>query len=95
MIVLNEVDGQSFTRLRVGERILHDVEISSWQAVPFEAILESPSLDLGISLSPGSGRDIWPCRVYCGREVSLGLDWAGFAVMSKETVVDYQVLFHA
>ena len=94
LIVLNEVDGQSFTRLRVGERILHDVEIPSWQAVPFGAVLESPSLDLGISLSPGRDRDIWPCRVHCGREVSLGLDWAGFAVMSKESVVDYQVHFH-
>ena len=91
LIVLNEVDGRSFTRLRIGDRILRDAEIPSWQAVDFGAVLESPSLNLGISLSSGRDR----CPVFCGREVSLGLDWAGFAVMSKEPVVEYQVHFHA
>lgn len=95
LIVLNEVEGRSFTSLRVGDRIRRDAEIPSWQAVDFGAVLESPLLDLGISLSSGRKTDRCPCRVFCGREVSLGLNWAGFAVMSKEPVVDYQVHFHA
>ena len=86
----NEVEGRSFTRLKVGDRILRDAEIPSWQGVDFGSVLESPVLDLGISLS--FDRD--GCSVFCGREVSLGLDWAGFAIMSKALVVDYQVHFH-
>ncbi len=90
LMVLNEVEGRSFTRLRIGDRILRDAEIPSWKGVDFGSVLESPVLGLGISLSFARGS----CSVFCGREVSLGLDWAGFAIMSKTPVVDYQVHFH-
>ena len=94
LIVLNEVDGRSFNRLRTGMRIWQDTEVPAWLAVPFNTVLESPSMCLGISISPGDGGHNFEYRLYCGRETALGLDWAGLAIASRQRVFDYRIDFH-
>lgn len=93
LIVLNELDGRLFNRLRVGEVVLQEEQIPGWHAVTSDAVLESPSLGLGMSLSPGEERA--RCRVFCGREVARGLDWAGLALVCAEPVLGYEVRFHS
>jgi hypothetical protein len=94
LFMLNELDGRTFNRLRVGDRVLQEAEIPAWQAVPFDAILENSSQDLGISLSPGGYEDHLNYNLFCGREVGLGLDWAGLVITGQQPVLAYQVHFH-
>jgi len=94
LIVLNEVDGLSFNCLMTGKQIWRDSEIPAWQAVPFNTVLESPSMCLGISIAPGENDSHFEYRLYCGRETALGLDWAGLAITSRQRVFDYRIDFH-
>lgn len=95
LIMLNEVDGQSFSLLRTGDSVFQDAEFPGWQAVQFDASIESPSLNLAISVSPISPEDASCFKLFCGREVALGLDWAGLAISSSRKIMSYKVCIPA
>ncbi|MGD0211495.1 MAG: hypothetical protein ABSC14_11005 [Desulfomonilia bacterium] len=92
--MLNEVDGQAFDRLRIGDLVLQGDEIPAWKKVSFCSQLESPLLDAGLSLLPGTNTECSSYALFCGREVARGLDWAGIAVMNQQSRYTYQVIFH-
>jgi hypothetical protein len=94
LIMLNELDGLTFNRLKMGDIVWTDKDIPAWSEVPLDTILESTSLNLGISLSSGWYGDLTGSRLYCGREVASGLNWAGLAIMSQQQILTYQVNFH-
>jgi len=94
LIMLNEVDGQAFDRLRVGDLVLQGDEIPAWKKVSFSARLESPLLDAGLSLLPGMNTEYSSYALFCGREVARGLDWAGIAVMNQQSRYTYRVIVH-
>jgi|GEM_PF-427270 len=94
LIMLNEVDGQAFDRLRIGDLVLQGDEIPAWKKVSFCAQLESPLLDAGLSLLPGTNTEYSSYALFCGREVAHGLDWAGIAVMNQQSRYTYQVIVH-
>jgi hypothetical protein len=94
MILLNELDGRTFNQLRVGDQIWTDEEIPAWRAVSYDAVLESTTLDLGISLSPGWYGDLSGSRLFSGREVASGLNWSGLDLVSQQQILTYQINFH-
>ncbi|HVN71780.1 MAG TPA: hypothetical protein VMU10_07160 [Desulfomonilia bacterium] len=94
LIMLNEVDGRAFNRLRINDLVLRDNEVPAWKEVPRAAALESPLLDVGISISCGMNQDQSLSCVYCGREVASELDWAGLAVLHSRRMFSYRVYIH-
>ncbi len=95
LAVLNESDGRKFSRLRIGEHLFEDAGIPAWRETAFGAVFESPSLGLGVSLSPCEGEGPARYRVFCGREVGAELNWAGLAVVSPSPVFSYRIQFHS
>jgi len=94
LIMLNELDGASFNRVRMTDLVWTDEEIPAWIEVPFETVLECTRLGIGISLSSGRYGDLTGSRLYCGREMASGLNWAGLALTSSQQFLTYQVNFH-
>ncbi|MDT8273152.1 MAG: hypothetical protein RRA35_08145 [Desulfomonilia bacterium] len=94
IILLNEVDGTSFNRLRIGETVLQDSQIPSWHAVQPGCRLESSSLGIGFSIAfvPDAGAS--EHSMFCGREVALDLDWAGFSLEATSLPITYQIHIH-
>ena len=91
LILLNEVAGLPFSRLRVGRLIQEGNNIPAWRSCPFSAVLENPSAGIGFSVSPLC-RTIPPnWRLAGGREVGRGLNWAGLALSTGEQFFSYKV----
>jgi hypothetical protein len=93
LVVLNEVDGQSFDLLRSGGALRQGRDIPAWEEAGFDAELGSSRLGIGISLCP-EVRDDSPYRLFCGREVGRGLNWAGLALMGRHPVAAYRLRIH-
>lgn len=91
VILLNEVEGRSFSVLKGGEGALEGKAVPAWKRVDFDHCLESPELGLGVSLAPGPGRAPDEFSLFCGREQGRLLDWAGFALTCARPVFSYQV----
>jgi hypothetical protein len=88
---MNEVDGRAFNRVRTGRVVLEDRMIPAWFSVPFEAVLESQELGVGVSIKPRTKVDDLQSGLFCGREVSADLDWAGLAVPCRSPAFSYHV----
>ena len=93
LIIMNEVDGRTFNRIRSGSEILVDHMIRPWFSIPLESVLEARDIDVGISIIPEFNDS--PPALFCGREVSADLDWAGFALPCKSPVLSYRVLIRS
>jgi hypothetical protein len=93
VILLNEVEGSVFTRLRRGSLVLEGKGIPAWQKATFAHCLESPAVGLSVSLAPGPGHEPTLFKLFCGRELGWMLDWAGIALSCTRPVFSYQVLF--
>jgi len=93
LILLNEVTGLPFSRLRIGRLIQEGDNIPAWRPCPFSAVLENPAAGIGFSISPA-------CRPFPrnwglagGREVGRGLDWAGLELSAELQFFSYEVHF--
>jgi hypothetical protein len=51
----------------------------------------STVLNAGFSLTPGVNDDCSSFQVFCGREVALGLNWAGLAITNTHHTFTYVV----
>ncbi len=91
LIMLNEMDGALFSALRTGDEFLEGQDIPAWEKASFNAVLESPLLNIGCSISPGEGEDPSDYTVFCGRELGLGLDWAGISLMNGQSSFSYRI----
>jgi hypothetical protein len=92
--MLNEADGSTFDRLKTNDRLLQDSEIPAWKKVSFNTLWASTVLNIGFSLTPGRGEDHTSYRVFCGREVAPGLNWAGLAITNLHLIFSYLVNIH-
>jgi hypothetical protein len=93
LIALNEADGELFDLLRTRAGMRRDSSIPAWEEADFDAELRSSRLGLGLSLSP-EGPDTRNYRLYCGREVGRGLNWAGFALAHEQPYLSYRIGIH-
>jgi hypothetical protein len=94
LILLNEADGTSFNRLRIGASVKEGSRIPGWIHVPLNTVFESPSRRLGFSVALEE-EEIGPLwQLAAGREVGSGLDWAGFALMVNHPIFRYRIDFH-
>jgi hypothetical protein len=94
LLMLNEVDGSSFDQLTTNDHSLHDSEIPAWKKVSFNTLLTSTVLNVGYSLTPSVTEDCSSFQVFCGREVALGLNWAGLAMTNTHHTFNYMVNIH-
>jgi hypothetical protein len=94
IILMNEVDGRSFNRLRIGETLLKDHQIPAWKAVQSECRLESSSLGIGFSIAFAPHTEASNHNLFCGREVALDLDWAGFSIEANNPPITYKIHVH-
>lgn len=93
LIMLNEVDGMTFDRLRIGEQVVQAGDIPAWKETLPDTRLESTVLDIGLSLAPLTGDSPSSYRVFCGRELAHGLDWSGLAIMPVKKDCTYHLHF--
>lgn len=93
LLMLNEVDGGTFDQQRTNDHSLQDVEIPAWKKVSFNTLLASTVLNVGFSLAPGVRDDCSCFHIFCGREVALGLNWAGLAITNPHHTFTYMVNF--
>jgi hypothetical protein len=91
LLMLNEVDGGTFDQLTTNDHSLHDLGIPAWKKVSFNTILVSTILNVGFSLTPGVAEDCSSFHIFCGREVALGLNWAGLAITTPHHTFSYMV----
>lgn len=93
LILLNELQGELFSRLRLGRVVREGREIPAWRKTSFAHSLESPLLGLGVALAPGPDCTPEDYRLFCGRELGRMLDWAGMALTCRNPVFSYRVRF--
>lgn len=93
IVVMNEGPAWAFTALRTGGRLRHGSEIPGWGSLPVNAVFEAPPESVAFSpMLPGEKLPRgW--RIEGGREVGLGLDWAGFALSTAERRFSYGIRF--
>lgn len=91
LILLNEVAGLPFSRLRIGRLILDGNDIPAWRPCPFSAVLENPAAGIGFSISPGCRPFPRTWRLAGGREVGRGLNWAGLELSAEPRFFSYEV----
>jgi len=93
LILLNEVAGLPFSRLRIGRIIQEGENIPAWRPCPFATILENPAAGIEFSISPADPHVPYPWRLAAGREVGHGLNWAGLELTPDRQFFSYEVHF--
>ena len=93
LIMLNEVEGEPFDQVTAGGVRLEGPRIPAWMESGFNTEIRSPRLGLGFSLFPG-GPGMERARVFFGREVAMGLNWAGLALSIEHASPLYGVSIH-
>jgi len=94
IILLNEVDGTSFNRIRIEETLLQGSQIPSWHAVQPGCRLKSSLLNIGFSIAFVPDTEASELSMYCGREVAPDLDWAGFSLEATSLPITYEIHIH-
>jgi hypothetical protein len=93
LILLNEVSGKPFCRLRIGTIVQEDKNIPAWQSLPFAAILENPSAGIGFTISPDDPLAHAHWHLAGGREIGRDLNWAGLELTVNRRTFSYEVIF--
>jgi hypothetical protein len=95
LIMLNEVAGRPFTRLRIGESVQDGHDIPAWQPCPRTATLENPAAGIGFSIFSAESQPPPHWHLHCGREVGRGLNWAGLELTADRDIFSYGIAFTA
>ena len=93
LILLNEVTGLPFSRLRIGGSILEGENIPAWRPCPFSTILENPAAGIGFSITPAEQQMPLHGDLASGREVGHGLNWAGLELTPDLRQFSYGITF--
>ena len=94
LILLNEVPGSCFSRLKSAKGLREGHDFLPWQECSIETAIENPALQIGYYLSfPGD--DHPQCfQIAAGKEVGRDLNWAGLAITTEQAVFTYHVHFY-
>jgi hypothetical protein len=94
LIVLNEVPGIGFYRMKSDKDIRNSTNFLPWQPCTLATAIENPALQIGFHLSlPGNQRPEF-FQIAAGREVSRDLNWAGLSITTERAVFTYHVNFY-
>lgn len=93
LIMLNEVAGRPFSRLRIGDTVQEGENIPAWQSLPFSAILENPSAGIGFAISPSDPQIHTHWHLDGGREIARKLNWAGLELTTDRQTFSYEITF--
>ncbi|MDA8402650.1 MAG: hypothetical protein M0Z56_00420 [Desulfobacteraceae bacterium] len=94
LILLNEVPGTGFTRMKTGQHIRDGQNFLPWQTCAIETAIENPGLDMGFFLSLPGKSGSSGLQIGAGREVGRDLNWAGLSLATDQTVFTYLVHFY-
>ncbi len=93
LIMLNEVAGLPFGRLRIGTNIQEGNNISAWQSCPFNTVLENPEDGIEFCLTLPTHAESSHWRLAVGREIGRELNWAGLALTANQRQFSYGISF--
>ena len=93
LILLNEADGRTFTRVRIGPHIREGHDVPAWQTCPFDAVIENPTRKIGFSVSRPAEETASHWQLAGGREVTRELNWAGLALTTNQRRFSYGIYF--
>jgi len=94
LILLNEVPGIGFSRLRFDKDIREGHHFLPWQECSIETAIENPALQIGYYLSFPGDYNPQCFQIAAGKEVGRDLNWAGLAITSEQAVFTYYVNFY-
>jgi hypothetical protein len=93
LILLNEVSGLPFSRLRVGQDVREGRDIPAWQPCDSGTMFVNPETGLGFALILPPQPEPAPRKLACGREIARGLNWAGLSLTTAQRRFTYGVNF--
>jgi hypothetical protein len=93
LILLNEVSGIEFSRLKSGREIREGKNFLPWQPCAMDAVIENADLHLGFSLSFPDAVESSPVQLAAGREIARDLNWAGLNLSTSQPIFTYQVIY--
>ena len=94
LILLNEVPGVGFSRLRLDTETRDGRHFLPWQECSMEAAIENPALKIGYYLSFPGDDNPRRFQIAAGKEVGRDLNWAGLAITTEQTAFTYHVNFY-
>ncbi|MFZ2634001.1 MAG: hypothetical protein WA081_15500 [Desulfosalsimonadaceae bacterium] len=95
LILLNEVPGTEFSRMKTGRDIRDGQHFLPWQTCTMKTAIENPDLHIGFCLlSLPENCDSSGFQMAAGREVGQDLNWAGLSLATDQTVFTYHVNFY-
>jgi len=94
LILLNEVAGTGFSRLKTGREIRDGKSFLPWQPCAIDAVIENTELHLGFSLSFPQTLETSLFQLAAGRETARDLNWAGLNLTASQPIFTYQVSFY-
>jgi hypothetical protein len=94
LILLNEVAGIEFSRLRNGRGIRNGKNFLPWQPCSMGTGIENTGLNLGFSVSVPPNVETIKVHLAAGREIARNLNWAGLALTTDQTFLTYHVNFY-
>jgi len=94
LILLNEVPGTGFSRMKTGRKTLDGPDFLPWQECGFDTAIENPGLHIGFFLSVPDNQSRADFQVAAGREVARDLNWAGLSLATDQRKFTYMVKFY-
>ena len=94
LILLNEVPGIGFSRLKSNTDIREGHDFLPWQKCSIETAIENPDLQIGYYLSFPDDYNPQCFQIAAGKEVGRDLNWAGLAITAEQAVFTYYVNFY-
>lgn len=94
LILLNEVPGIGFSRLKSYMEIRDGNDFLPWQECSIETAIENPALQIGYYLSFPGDYNPQCFQIAAGKEVSRDLNWAGLAITTEQTIFTYHVNYY-
>ena len=91
LILLNEVPGIGFSRLKSDTDIREGHDFLPWQECSIETAIENPALHIGYYLSFPDDYNPQCFQIAAGKEVGRDLNWAGLAITTEQNVFTYHV----
>ncbi|MDA3834197.1 MAG: hypothetical protein PF495_12470 [Spirochaetales bacterium] len=93
LILLNEVPGIGFSRMKSNRDIREGNNFLPWQPCTIDTAIENPALHIGFHLSFPDVHSVQCVQIAAGKEVGRNLNWDGLSITTKLANLTYHVNF--